>query len=91
MVRYERIGQLNIAEIGYEKAILDVNTGKYHVLNKMGTEIYNMIDEQKSIQEIVNVLLDRYDVQKDICLNEVEAYINLLCENGIVARVEVIN
>ena len=53
-----------------EAVILGLKDGVYYGLNPVGTVIWDLIKEPKRVNEIVNVLLKEYDVQKQQCEND---------------------
>ena len=70
-------------EIQGETVLLNQENGDYFSLNGIGTEVYNCICEGMEIEEIVNFLLNKYDVEHDILKNDVASLINKMQEKNI--------
>lgn len=61
------------SEVSNEIVILNLKTGTYHSLNPVGARIWQLIQEPKTVREIIDTLLVEYDVEVDVCerdLNE---------------------
>lgn len=70
------ISNLQVIEIGNEIALLNPETGKYHMINPIGNIIWKMIDNSISIDEIIQKLLLQYEVDEDVCRNDVIEFIS---------------
>ena len=68
--------ELLASELDGELVMMDVESGKYYGLNGMGSVIWNMIDDPKSVSEICLQLEKEYDVEKETCEQEVMAFLN---------------
>jgi hypothetical protein len=77
------------AEIDGEAVMLSIENGKYYGLDPVGTDIWNLATEPRSIEQICNTLLDRYDVDADTCRKEVIDLLEVLVADGSVVVVPV--
>lgn len=66
-----------------EAAILDLKSGQYYGLNPIGARIWNIIQEPKSVREVLGVLLNEYDVDAARCENDLLALVEELCSKGL--------
>jgi Coenzyme PQQ synthesis protein D (PqqD) len=55
-----------------EAVILNLKTGTYHSLNPVGARIWQLIQETKTVQEIINTLCLEYDVDLQVCERDLE-------------------
>lgn len=53
-------------------------------INEVGELIWSMLQEEKSVTEIVNTILDEYEIDEDTALADVNEFIGLLKQNNIV-------
>ena len=53
-------------------------------INEVGELIWSMLQEEKSIPEIVKVILDEYEVDETTALTDVKEFITYLKQNNIV-------
>ena len=58
-----------------EVAILNLKDGIYYGLNSVGNRIWKLIQRPISVEEMISILLDEFDVDEETCYQEV---INLL-------------
>lgn len=67
-----------------ETVILNLKDGVYYGLNAVGSRIWQLIQEKKSVGEIIETLLDEYDVDPEQCEREVLALLESLSSKGLV-------
>ncbi len=58
--------------------------GTYFLLKETGAVIWKAISEHKNKKEIVTMLLQKYDVDYDVVLGDVNKYIETLLKEGII-------
>lgn len=85
MKLFKPVMSYTTAYIGEDLGLLDVNTGKYYVLNPIGAEIWELISEKpRTIEEIVTVLEDTYEGGHEDILRDTLDYLNNLVEKGLI-------
>ena len=67
-----------------EVVILGLKDGVYYGLNPVGAFIWNLIQEPKTVAEIRDAVLEEYDVEKEICENDIMELIAELSDKGLV-------
>jgi hypothetical protein len=67
-----------------EAAILNINDGVYYGLDPIGAKIWNLIQKPKILFEVIEIICDEYDVDKDRCTDDILDLIKDLIENGLV-------
>ncbi len=67
-----------------EAAILDIKDGIYYGLDPVGAKIWNLIQKPLVIDEIIKIILNEYDVDKDRCTNDILELIEELLDNRLV-------
>lgn len=72
------------SENNVEMLILNPMNGQIKVLNEIGSRIWCSIDGEKSILEIVDLLMLEYEVQLDEVMNDTLLFIEDLARNGLV-------
>jgi len=53
-------------------------------LNEMGVEIWNMLANDITEDEIVSNILDEYDVPEEKAREDISAFLNVLRQNGCI-------
>ena len=56
---------LTAADLGGEAVVLDPHTGRYYGLNELGARIFELSQKPRSVDRIMNALLQEYDVAED--------------------------
>jgi recombinational DNA repair protein RecR len=58
---------IDVTDIDGEKAMMDINKGRYFVLNNVSSSIWDIISKPCSIKEIIMRLMEEYDVEATTC------------------------
>jgi hypothetical protein len=61
-----------------EAVILNLKTGTYHSLNPVGARIWQLIQETKTVRDIINTLVTEYDVELTVCERDLQELIKQL-------------
>jgi hypothetical protein len=72
------------ADLGAETAILDLESGTYFSVDRVGTHIWSLVQEPTTVSKICENLIERYDVSPEICERDVIAFLDRLVEAGLV-------
>ncbi len=67
-----------------EAILINVSTGAYYSLNGIGTLVWQWIEKEISLQEMVNGLARDHDVDRKILLADVLKLLGMLEEEGLV-------
>ena len=72
------------SDLGEDTVILNLKTGIYHGLDAVGARIWNLVQEPKTVSDILNTLLQEYDVEPDRCEREVGVLLQKLADAGLI-------
>jgi hypothetical protein len=75
-------------EIDDELVILDMESENYFGLDETGTAIWQAVKEKESLKEVLELLLEQYDVDKEVLKQDLFDFVKELIENGLVEVVE---
>ncbi|NRD76973.1 lasso peptide biosynthesis PqqD family chaperone [Bacillus sp. BRMEA1] len=75
-----------LSDMDGEKVMLSIQNGKYYNLGTLGGEIWDLIGEPISIQEIVATLQLMYDVDPAQCEEHVSLFLRQLVDEGLITR-----
>jgi hypothetical protein len=64
--------------------ILGLRDGMYFELNEVGARVWQLIQQPRSVQSIIDTLLDEYEVAADQCENDVVALATEMHQHGLV-------
>jgi Coenzyme PQQ synthesis protein D (PqqD) len=62
-------GQVS-SDLAGEAVILDLASGVYYGLNEVGARIWHLIQQPQTIQAIQHALLQEYDVDAEVCTQD---------------------
>ncbi|TKX47228.1 PqqD family protein [Halorubrum sp. SD690R] len=67
-----------------ETVILHPDVGKYYGLNEVGTFVWELLQEPRSVDELCREVVDAYEVDRDRCRSDVEDLLVELVEKDLV-------
>ena len=62
----------------------DFATGKYFLLKGSANEIWDMLDQDVTISEIRNSLMNIYDVDEPTCTASIHSFLQQMDQNGFI-------
>lgn len=68
--------KLNVTDLAGEKVMIDFESGKYFMIKGAGNDIWDMIQTEISVQEIIDKLLQEYDVSAEECESAVVDFLD---------------
>ena len=68
--------KLNVTDLAGEKVMIDFESGKYFMIKGAGNDIWDMIQNEISIEEIIQNLLQIYDVSVEECEQSVFSFLD---------------
>lgn len=71
---------LNVTDLSGEKVMIDFDSGKYFMIKGSGNDIWNLIQEDITVEEIIKKLLAEYDVSEEECEKSVLEFLGKLQE-----------
>lgn len=70
--------EIDVSDLNGEKVMMDIDKGEYFSLNSLGSRIWELIDTPKRISDIVDTLLEEYEVQEKECIDNVIKFLDVL-------------
>ncbi len=71
---------INVTDLSGEKVMIDFESGKYFMIKGSGNDIWDMIQNEITVSEIIEKLLSEYDVSREECTRSVNEFLNNLRE-----------
>ena len=65
------------------KTVLDFNG--LITVNEVGADLWNMLQEEVTMDELVQGILNEYDVEEEVARNDIQEFLDNLIEGGIFA------
>lgn len=72
------IKKLDVTDLDGEKVMIDFSSGKYFLLKGSANEIWDYIQNPITICDIMQRLLNVYDVPEDICRESIVSFLTQL-------------
>jgi hypothetical protein len=73
-------------ELDGEMVILDMHSGQYFGIDAVGSRIWQMLEEKVSPAAMINLLLEEYEIEADLCSQQVVAFLEELEKNNLIIR-----
>lgn len=71
-------------DLAGEAAIMDLKSGQYYGLNPIGARVWSLIQQPKSIGEILQTLLGEYEVDAEKCESDLLALLQALHAKALI-------
>jgi len=71
-------------EVDGEMVLLDMNSENYFGLDAVGTDIWQAMQENESLADVLVVLLDQYDVEEEVLKKDLLTFVEKLQESGLI-------
>lgn len=72
------------SNLASEAVILDMSSGTYYGLNAVGASIWQLIQEPKTVTQVLEALLEEYEVDADTCEGDLLELLNDLQNKGLI-------
>jgi hypothetical protein len=73
------------SRVADEEVILNLENGTYYGLDPVGARVWDLIQEPTSVKDLVDRLLEEYEVDRDQCLEDVLALLQDMHDEGLVS------
>jgi ornithine carbamoyltransferase len=71
-------------EVDGEMVLLDMNSENYFGLDAVGTDIWQAMQENESLTDVLSVLLAQYEVEEEVLKKDLLTFVEKLQESGLV-------
>jgi hypothetical protein len=70
--------------LGDESAILSLKNSVYYGMNAVGTRVWALLKEPKSVADVRDAIVEEYDVDAERCGTDVLALLEQMKEEGLI-------
>jgi len=74
------------SEVDQETIILSIEADEYVGFEGVGSRIWELLETPKALSEICDQLMEEYEVKKEACLTETQAFLESLLAKKIVEK-----
>ena len=79
-----RSEELVASDLEGETVMMSVQSGMYYGLDSIGSHVWQLIEQPRSVSELCDILLAEYAVEREQCERDVIALLNEMRGEGIV-------
>lgn len=72
------IKHIDVTDMAGDKVMIDFDTGKYFMLRGTAVDIWDNIQSETTVGDILSTMLTIYDVDEDTCLTGIEKFLKQL-------------
>ena len=76
---------LLVSELGNELVMMDIEEGNYIGLNETGRAIWELIEEPISVEQLIQQLVNRYEINIGECTSDTLECLNKMNEQKLLA------
>lgn len=78
-----------VSDMGGEKVMLSIHNGKYYNLGSTGGQIWDMIHEPIAVEQLIQKLMDEYQVERSVCEEHVISFLGHMSKEGLIILNEI--
>lgn len=67
-----------------EKVMMSIENGEYYALDPVGSDIWENIEDEIKIDDLIKKLLSKFDVSEEICEKDTMEFLNELIEKKLI-------
>ncbi len=75
-------------EIDHECMILNLNTGTYYCLNRVGSRAWLYLMEYRCLDQTLESMLTEYDIPREMLLKDLQELVSQLKSQGLLEMTE---
>jgi len=79
-----RNNEILTSNIDDEKVMMSIQYGEYFGLGKTGSFIWDHIENPIMVSDLLELIIQKYDIEKEKCLNEIIPFLNDLLEKELI-------
>ena len=78
-----QVEEIVASDIDGETVMMSIESGKYYGLDDIGSRIWEFIEKPIKVSDLIDTLLERFDVDRETCEKDVLKFLNELNEDKI--------
>ena len=77
--------KLDVTDLAGEKVMIDFESGQYFMIKGAGNDIWDLLEDGITANDIIKKLLTIYEVSEEKCTEQVKEFINKLVELEVIS------
>ena len=86
-MKYIHCDNIDWKEFDGESVLLDLSTGYYFRLNRLGTFVWPLINRDNNVGDIVRMVVEKFDVSQRQAKADIDAFIDQLLAEELIQKV----
>lgn len=82
--KYQRVTNVVEAELDGHKVVMSIDTGLYLEIGGAGKKIWEILENKRSLDQIVEILVESYVIEPDLCRQQTTEYIDQLLKQHLI-------
>jgi len=82
----KQTGDVVASEIDGETVMMSIENGEYYGLDGIGSHIWELIKKPIKVSDLIDSMMEKYEVDFDTCEKDVLAFLNDLDRDNILVR-----
>jgi len=78
-----QIEEIVASDIDGETVMMSIENGEYYGLDDIGSRIWELIEKPTKVSDLIDRLLERFDVDRETCERDVLKFLNDLDDDKI--------
>jgi hypothetical protein len=83
-VKVIRSNEVQTAVVDGEVVMMSIDNGTYSGLDAIGSKIWELLDKPITVSEICDIMVARYDVERDVCEKDVLSFLEDLASDNTI-------
>ncbi|MBP5661310.1 MAG: PqqD family protein [Lachnospiraceae bacterium] len=75
---------IEVTELAGEKVMIDFESGKYFLVKGVGNDIWDYLQKETTAADIINHLLEEYEVSPEVCEAQVMQFLGKMEEYSFI-------
>ena len=72
------------SEIDQEIVLMSIENSEYYGLDQIGSHIWQLIEKPISLNELIGILMNEYDVTREQCMEDTLSFLAMLAEKNLI-------
>ncbi|MBB6018958.1 hypothetical protein HNR77_000015 [Paenibacillus sp. JGP012] len=73
-----------VSDMGGEKVMMSITSGKYYNLGNTGGRIWELIAEEQTLEQLIQALAAEYDIEPERCGEQVMSFLEHLLREDLI-------
>ena len=85
--QYVRDNEILSSDMDGETVMMSIENGEYYGLNPVGSRIWTLLEAPHSLNEIIKILLEEFEVEEAECISDMQTFVTDLLDKKLVKEV----